>query len=257
LLPGACDTLDRLAGQFASIGLDAAGEIELSENIDATERVVHVDVRMPIDERSMARLSAVEGLTGLGPDASVTDRLAVGASVITLQRHVLAFFQGNRFLLRDVVAHVIDQVPSGSSLLDLYAGTGVFAVAAAQERRAQVAAVEGDRVAAADLQSNAAPCETMVVHHEAVEAFLAAVRRSPDVVIADPPRTGLSREALDGIVRLRAARIVYVSCDVATLARDARRLVDAGYTIARASAFDLFPNTPHVETIIVFDRPSA
>ena len=66
----------------------------------------------------------------------------------------------------------------------------------------------------------------------------------------------MSREALDGAVRLTPGRIVYVSCDVATLARDARRLLDAGYTVIGADAFDLFPNTPHVETIVVFDRPA-
>ena len=63
----------------------------------------------------------------------------------------------------------------------------------------------------------------------------------------------MSREALDGVIRLRAPRIVYVSCDVATLARDARRLADAGYRISRIDGFDLFPNTPHVETVVVFD----
>ena len=62
------------------------------------------------------------------------------------------------------------------------------------------------------------------------------------------------REALDGAINVRAPRIVYVSCDVATLARDARRLVDAGYTLERIDAFDLFPNTPHVETLAVFQR---
>jgi 23S rRNA (uracil1939-C5)-methyltransferase len=70
----------------------------------------------------------------------------------------------------------------------------------------------------------------------------------------DPPRTGMSREALDGALPLGPTRIIYVSCDVATLARDARRIVDAGYTIARADAFDLFPNTPHVETVVIFER---
>ena len=73
-------------------------------------------------------------------------------------------------------------------------------------------------------------------------------------MIVDPPRTGLSREALDGICRWQAPRIVYVSCDVATLARDARRLVDTGYTLTRVDGFDLFPNTPHVETVAVFQR---
>jgi 23S rRNA (uracil1939-C5)-methyltransferase len=74
-------------------------------------------------------------------------------------------------------------------------------------------------------------------------------------LIVDPPRTGMSREALDGVIRIRAPRVIYVSCDVATLARDSRRLVDAGYAIQCADAFDLFPNTPHVETVVVFDGP--
>jgi 23S rRNA (uracil1939-C5)-methyltransferase len=64
----------------------------------------------------------------------------------------------------------------------------------------------------------------------------------------------MSREALQGAVRLRGRRMVYVSCDIATLARDSRRLVDAGYSIARVDAFDMFPNTPHVEPVVVFER---
>ena len=88
--------------------------------------------------------------------------------------------------------------------------------------------------------------------HQAVEAFTATSNVQATCVIVDPPRTGTSREALDGVIRLASPRVVYISCDVATLARDARRLVDAGYTIARVDAFDLFPNTPHVETIVVF-----
>jgi 23S rRNA (uracil1939-C5)-methyltransferase len=57
---------------------------------------------------------------------------------------------------------------------------------------------------------------------------------------------------IDGVIRLGSGRLIYVSCDPATLARDARRLVDAGYSIERMDAFDLFPNTPHVETVAVF-----
>ena len=62
----------------------------------------------------------------------------------------------------------------------------------------------------------------------------------------------MSREALEGVLRLGASKIVYVSCDVATFARDARRLVDDGYRLARVEGFDLFPNTAHVETLAVF-----
>ena len=70
----------------------------------------------------------------------------------------------------------------------------------------------------------------------------------------DPPRTGMTREAVAGILAQRAARIVYVSCDVATLARDAGRLREASYRMAHLEAFDLFPGTPHVEALAVFDR---
>ena len=90
--------------------------------------------------------------------------------------------------------------------------------------------------------------------HQSVERFLAARPPRPSLVLLDPPRTGLSPEAADEVIRLAADRVVYVSCDVATLARDARRLVDAGYTLERLNAFDLFPNTPHVETVAVFER---
>ena len=91
--------------------------------------------------------------------------------------------------------------------------------------------------------------------HDAVERFLQRPRsRQPSTIIVDPPRTGMSREALDGAIGLGARRMVYVSCDVATLARDARRIVDGGFRISRADAFDLFPNTPHVETVVTFDR---
>jgi tRNA/tmRNA/rRNA uracil-C5-methylase (TrmA/RlmC/RlmD family) len=71
-------------------------------------------------------------------------------------------------------------------------------------------------------------------------------------VLVDPPRTGLSRDALAGILALRAGRLVYVSCDVATLARDARWIVEAGYTLGAVELFDMFPNTAHVETVVTF-----
>ena len=88
-----------------------------------------------------------------------------------------------------------------------------------------------------------------------LESFTRTAHLRPDTIILDPPRTGVSREALDGIVGLRARTIIYVSCDVATLARDSRRLIDAGYVIRRVDGFDLFPNTPHVETVVEMEKP--
>jgi tRNA/tmRNA/rRNA uracil-C5-methylase (TrmA/RlmC/RlmD family) len=71
-------------------------------------------------------------------------------------------------------------------------------------------------------------------------------------IIVDPPRTGLSKDALERLVGYGAKKIVYVSCDPPTLARDSRRLLDSGYTIASMRGFDLFPNTPHVEVVSEF-----
>jgi 23S rRNA (uracil1939-C5)-methyltransferase len=258
LLPSSCDVLDRLTAALRSVDAGNAHglrEIELSENVDASGRAVCLDVAVAMDMRTKQRLAETEGVTGFGPEASVTDTLHVGDVPLTLRRNVLAFFQGNRYLLQDLVAHVVAQLPQRASVVDLYAGAGLFAVGAAACRNARVKAVEGDRVSASDLTVNAV-AHDIEARHEPVEEFLAALRGAPDALIVDPPRTGMSREALDGVIRLRAGRLIYVSCDVATLARDSRRLVEAGYAITRADAFDLFPNTPHVETVVVFDRTS-
>jgi 23S rRNA (uracil1939-C5)-methyltransferase len=77
-------------------------------------------------------------------------------------------------------------------------------------------------------------------------AFLHRARSRPDAVILDPPRTGAA-ELMDPVARMRPPRMVYVSCDVSTLARDLRKLSAAGYKIAKLRAFDFFPNTHHVE----------
>jgi 23S rRNA (uracil1939-C5)-methyltransferase len=271
LLPATCDALDRLAAALQSLGVEAVREVELAENVDASDRVVYLDAASAIEARTLDRLAATEGLTGLATafgvhgSAHVTDRLAVGAfPAVAFRRHVLAFFQGNRHLLGTLVMHVVDQVPAEGEVVDLYAGVGLFAISAAAARGVRVTAIEGDRYAAADLEVNAAGAGGSVVCvHQSVERFVGVgdaggVRRPSDrragTVIVDPPRTGMSREALDGMLRLGASRLIYVSCDVATLARDSRRIVDAGYAIDRADAFDLFPNTPHVETVVVFNE---
>ena len=121
------------------------------------------------------------------------------ADRITLKRHVLAFFQGNRYLLAGLVDHVASLIASSSRVIDLYAGVGLFAVAAVRASRATVVAVEGDRQAALDLEANAASSGGIEVVHQAVESFLERRRPAPDVAIVDPPRTGLSKDALAGL----------------------------------------------------------
>ena len=271
LLPATCDALDRLAAGLRSLGITEPVEIDVSENVDASERAVHLTTPGESAPPPLAALGTTPGLTGLstpgragavtiGGSPYVVDRIRVDGELgqtFQLRRHVLAFFQGNRFLLESLVSHVSRFVTPGSRVVDLYAGAGLFSLAAAV-RGAQVVAVEGDRVAAADLAANAqALGRSLEAVHQPVEAFLTvrpAARQPADMVIVDPPRTGMSREAIDGAIAIAAPRLLYVSCDVATLARDARRLADAGYGIGRADGFDLFPNTPHVETVVEFVR---
>ncbi len=258
LLPATCDTLDRVAAAAASLG-GVVREVELSENLDASERTVHVETSEPVDPRVLASLTGVEGLT---PPPFVTDVVRLDGRAVSLRRHVRAFFQGNRYLLHALAAHVCALVPAGSSVLDLYAGAGLFSVATAVTRDAAVTAVEGDRLAAEDLHANRSAAGARVADvHADVESFVGRIRASTtretqpvEVVIVDPPRTGVSAEALAGIVALRPARLLYVSCDPATLARDTRRIREAGYSLDRIDAFDLFPNTPHVETVVLFVR---
>jgi 23S rRNA (uracil1939-C5)-methyltransferase len=173
----------------------------------------------------------------------------------SLWRQAESFFQGNRFLLAHLVSAVAAAVPDTGEVLDLYAGVGLFAVALAAMGHLEVTAVEGDRASGADLRENARAQEPRLkAHVSGVEEYLAARQTAPGSVIVDPPRTGMSKDAVELLVRWQASRLVYVSCDPPTLARDARRLLDAGYRLTSLRAFDLFPNTPHVESLAVFDR---
>ena len=230
LLPATIEALERASGCA-----ERDGEMDVSENVPATERSIALEGRI------------------LDGGEYVHDALSIEGREVLLRRHVLAFFQGNRYLLEALVAHVSAQVETGARVADLYAGTGLFSVPLAVARRAQVTAVEGDRAAANDLTWNARDTGVETVA-ASVEHFTARARGKPDAIVVDPPRTGMSKEATTGMLGMRAATIVYVSCDVATLARDSRRIVDAGYAVVRADAFDMFPNTPHVETVVVFKR---
>lgn len=271
------DAVAAVARLAAALERDARGvvvSISITENMAADARAAHVELaphaRLP--DGVLARAAAEAQLTGVSArdvasgrfesagDPVVTDPLsAITSGRVasgTLQRHAESFFQGNRYLLPALVGAVAAAVPDAGDVLDLYAGVGLFSVALAALGHMEVTAVEGDRAGGSDLRENARPHDPRVkVHVTHVEQYLAARRnRLPATVIVDPPRIGLSKEAAEAIVRQSPARIVYVSCDPPTLARDARRLLDANYRLESLRAFDLFPNTPHVEGLAVFSK---
>jgi 23S rRNA (uracil1939-C5)-methyltransferase len=273
LRPAAADAIARLEAALAAVPHALVSEIELAESLDGGQRVCHLELASEGNPSGLAALAAIEGLSGLswspaGADGSlalhgnptvsdVVECDAAGRQArVTLTRHARAFFQGNRFLVRPLLNAVAARVREGP-VLDLYAGVGLFSVGLARLGWSEVVAVEGDPWSAQDLERNAAQAgAALTVAHQSVEAFVTERRPAGPgtTVIVDPPRTGLSRLALAGVLALRASRLVYVSCDVATLARDARLVVAAGYVLGAVELFDLFPNTAHVETVATFDR---
>ncbi len=114
--------------------------------------------------------------------------------------------------------------------------------------------VEGDVSSGRDLTSNAAAAGAGVtVERQSVEGYLATPRPGMPTWIVDPPRAGLPDAVRAAALRDRPDRIVYVSCDPATLARDVRALVEGGYEVRSLTGLDMFPSTAHVEAICVLD----
>jgi 23S rRNA (uracil1939-C5)-methyltransferase len=245
--------------------------VEVAESIASDQRAVEVEVAgsraadghalqalLDSEMQSIAVVNARGVRASAGPGVIVETLAAVtrGAVHGELRRQPQSFFQANRFLIADLVSAVAGHVAPDGDVLDLYAGVGLFALAAGSGRR--VTAVEGHPGSGADLAINArmaGPHVTAIV--SSVEAYLAGIRACPDTVIVDPPRTGLSPDVLAVLKQRPPQRLIYVSCDPATLARDARGLLDGGFGLRTISGFDLFPNTPHVEAVAVFDRSRA
>lgn len=263
LLPETLETLDRLEQALARAPRASIGEVEVSENCDATERALHLELGGDGDPSSLGALTQIEGVNGVSSGAPHHSRALTlwGAPEVTdtlhgvrLKRHARAFFQGNRYLLSTLVSRVVEHVPAGN-VFDLYAGVGLFSAVLAARGDVHLTSVEGDPISAHDLKHNLAPFGAAAsARHQPVEMFLASRLPRPDAVIVDPPRTGMTRQALEGVLLLRAPRLVYVSCDVATLARDVRTMTERGYSLAHIEAFDMFPNTAHVETLAVLER---
>jgi 23S rRNA (uracil1939-C5)-methyltransferase len=166
-----------------------------------------------------------------------------------------SFFQVNTALAGELVARALEflDVQPGEVVFDLYAGVGLFSAQFA-EIGARVVAVEESPWAASDFEINLHEFDTVALYEAPVEQALPAISEKPDAVIIDPPRAGLSRAALDLLVEAGPERMVYVSCDPATMARDAKRLSAAGYKLIRVIPIDLFPQTFHIETISSWRR---
>jgi 23S rRNA (uracil1939-C5)-methyltransferase len=167
-----------------------------------------------------------------------------------------AFFQINRSLLAPLIDFAIADA-SGATVVDLYCGVGLFTLPLARQFQ-KVIGVESNPNAARFARRNlkhAQLTNARVITATVTDWFRDAASTGPaDFVLLDPPRAGAESAIIKGIVDLQPAQISYVSCDPATLARDLKKLLAAGYTIQSLAAFDLFPQTHHVETVVRLTR---
>jgi len=194
---------------------------------------------------------------------SGTHRATVGDSAIAIELEAGLsievdadlFSQVNRAQNQKLVSSVMEMaaIRESPAVLDLFCGAGNFSLPASR-RGARVTGVDADAGAIAAAARNAARLKFRDAQFVAMKAsatadFLHRAHYRPEVVILDPPRTG-APDLMEPIVKLRAPGVIYVSCDVTTLARDLRVLAAAGYKINRVRGFDFFPNTHHVEIAV-------
>lgn len=168
-----------------------------------------------------------------------------------------SFWQSHRDapeVLAEAVARAA-RVGPGDRVLDLYGGVGLFSVALADAvgPGGRVVCVESSPDAAADARANASSRPWVEVRESRVAPDALGDDPADAVVVVDPPRTGLGRGVAAALARARPRRVVYVSCDAATLARDLRTFLDARFDLVGLAAYDLFPKTEHVELVACLD----
>ena len=169
-----------------------------------------------------------------------------------------AFFQVNSRQAERLIELVVARARAVQPRLvaDAYSGVGTFAVALAQVVP-DVVTIEASAAAGDDAEVNLAPYDNVRRIVGTVEEQLPALDPAPDVVVVDPPRAGLDASVIDAIVESGVRRLVYVSCDPATLARDLRRLADGGMELSELQPIDMFPHTQHIECISTLDRATS
>jgi 23S rRNA (uracil1939-C5)-methyltransferase len=165
-----------------------------------------------------------------------------------------SFFQVNTKMAEKMVQHLLDRLPiSQSVIFDVYCGVGLFSAFLASKCE-QLIGIESSESACEDFVINLNEFENVELYEDFAENVLPTLDIQPDVVLVDPPRAGVEKEALDAIVKMNPKMIAYVSCDPSTLARDAARLMNNGYKLLDVTPFDLFPQTYHIESVSIFNR---
>ena len=189
-----------------------------------------------------------------------SDRLEDTLCGKTFRLSVPSFYQVNRVQAERLYAKAIEfaDLTGQETVLDLYCGAGTITLALSDHAK-KVLGAEIVPEAIDDARENAARngvknAEFFCGDASDVAKKLARENLRPDVITVDPPRKGLAADVVESIAEMQPQRVVYVSCDSATMARDVKRLADLGYTARRACAVDMFPRADHVETVVLLSK---
>ena len=189
-----------------------------------------------------------------------SDRLEDTLCGKTFRLSVPSFYQVNRIQAERLYAKAIEfaGLTGQETVLDLYCGAGTITLALSDHAK-KVLGAEIVPEAIDDARENAARngvknAEFFCGDASDVAKKLARENLRPDVITVDPPRKGLAADVVEIIAEMQPGRVVYVSCDSATMARDVKRLADLGYTAQRACAVDMFPRADHVETVVLLSK---
>ena len=248
---------ERLLGYFER-GSNRVCDVEycavLTPQMETTFELVHKEVASR-DMRQLRHVDVVEGDEGVSVAPSIA-----GFNARTLSRRIGdetysfsadTFFQVNHQMLEPLMAAALGDA-TGQFAIDLYCGVGLFTLPLAR-RFARVTGVEGQPRAVEFARRNVerAKLENVEIANLGVADWVKhSLPFEPlDFLLLDPPRVGCENAVITGILGLRPRRIAYVSCDPATLARDLKKFIAAGYSLDSVAAFDMFPQTHHVETV--------
>lgn len=231
-----------------------------------------IDVHSSASDRSVVAVFGEPGASvpRLDADLVVNGQAQQGSGTITHLVHDRRFrvspnvfwqvHPGAAVTLADAVRRAAGNL-DGANVLDCYCGAGLFSINLADSLPAPSAVwgIEQNAGAVRDAKRNARHLDNVTILNHTVSAdYLRSVRFAPDIVVLDPPRSGAGRPLMRALCAMKPQpRVVYVACDPATFARDARVLLDASYVVDSLEAYDCFPMTEHVELVAAFSPPAG
>ncbi len=236
------------AAELERVTLRAGAEAEALAVFETGQGAPDLELDLPVSAALLRPDGASMALAG-------SDALTLDVRGRAFRVSAGSFFQVNTPMAARLVDLVLEALAlTGSeSVLDVYCGVGLFTAFIAP-LAARVVGVEAYGPAVDDAAANLDEFDNIDLYQAPAEDVLPALAGRFDAAVLDPPRAGCAPPVLDALAALDLARIVYVSCDAATLARDARRLVSAGYTLHWVQPLDMFPQTYHVECLALFTR---